>query len=110
MDRLFIEVRINPNKPDDQALDALVNEWKEQGELSDAIRAALPLLADLQAGRLDMLFYLFPHLQRHFVQDTVLDKMPYVDDCADEFVGKLVEVAMQAMLPPAIYRVYVEGE
>lgn len=96
MDRIFIEIRINPNRPDHLELEQLVDALKDSGELSDYIRLGLPLITDLKAGRLDMLFYLFPHLRAQFVQDTVQYKTPYE---GSEFVEKLVEVAMQAITP-----------
>lgn len=101
MDKIHIEIRINRGRDSDLELEALIDDLTQKRTLSSVVRASVPLMADLQAGRLDVLFSLFPHLRAQFVQDTVLDKARY--DC--ELLERLVDIAAEVLLPPAYYRV-----
>jgi len=103
MARIRIEIRITESKPDDVALLNIINDLKAIRALSQVIRDGIWLIVDLRAGRTDVLFNLFPHLQRQLVQDTVLDKQPSKSIYSMELLDKLAAVAVEMMRPAAFF-------
>jgi len=103
MARIRIEIRITESKPDDVALLNIINDLKAIRALSQVIRDGIWLIVDLRAGRTDVLFNLFPHLQRQLVQDTVLDKQPSKSIYSMELLDKLAAVAVEMMRPASFF-------
>lgn len=103
MTRIRIEIRITESKPDDAALVNLIVDLKRRRALSQVVREGIWLITDLRAGRTDVLFNLFPHLQRQLVQDTVQDNLPFKPVFNTQMLDKLAAIAVEMMRPAAFF-------
>lgn len=56
---------LDMNKPDEAVLAGRISELKTSRKFAKTIRDGIRLIEDLQAGRLDVLFALFPNVSEH---------------------------------------------
>lgn len=103
MTHIRIEIRISKSHPDDLELIHIIEDLKSIRALSQVVRDGIRLMVDLRAGRTDVLFNLFPHLQRQLVQDTVQDKLPSKSIYSMQLLDQLAAVAVEMMRPTAFF-------
>lgn len=66
--RVMHKFWLDITKPDEDWLDEQIHELKRSRRFTTVIRDALRLIVDLRAGRLDVLFELFPWVQAEFLK------------------------------------------
>lgn len=59
---------LDRRKPDERAVEDLISQMKADRAFTPSIRDGLRLMADLQAGKLDVLFELFPWVRAEFLE------------------------------------------
>ncbi|MEL6524078.1 MAG: hypothetical protein AAFQ07_00075 [Chloroflexota bacterium] len=59
---------LDRRKPDERAVESLISQMKADRAFTPSIRNGLRLMADLQDGKLDVLFELFPWVRAEFLE------------------------------------------
>jgi hypothetical protein len=95
MTRHRVMVWLNSQKPVEKQVFKLVNEFKAGNEFSAAFRDGLRLIADLRAGRVDVLLELFPWIPAKLGSGVA----PSGDDDLKREIAELKELIQQQSIP-----------